>query len=341
MEAGQVVDTATATGVGVIGGVSAQSAPSTVTIPTVPPMPHTGGGNGPGDGPGNGGVPVGGVQTGGRATAVDHAVRSEALVALGGLAAVLAVVLALVLTRRRSHLLELLGVGIVVVSYGLPHWLWARRLRWRLLGGFALGLIVAAMAAAALPGGGPAPAGTSAETAAGHPARTTPLLPASNHVHLMRTGMRVRVPAIGVDASVVSLGLNSDSTLQVPTNATDAGWWSGGTAPGGRGAAVIVGHVNWGGNEGVFGRLHELVPGQDVLVTHRDGVTDHYRVTTTAVYPKIRFPTGLVYGPLPYPGLRLITCTGSFDPSTGHYDDNLIVFARLTARTGPTTAGTL
>ena len=233
VEAGQVVDTATATGVGVIGGVSAQSAPSTVTIPTVPPMPHTGGGNGPGDGPGNGGVPVGGVQTGGRATAVDHAVRSEALVALGGLAAVLAVVLALVLTRRRSHLLELLGVGIVVVSYGLPHWLWARRLRWRLLGGFALGLIVAAMAAAALPGGGPAPAGTSAETAAGHPARTTPLLPASNHVHLMRTGMRVHVPAIGVDASVVSLGLNSDSTLQVPTNATDAGWWSGGTDPAG------------------------------------------------------------------------------------------------------------
>ena len=229
----------------------------------------------------------------------------------------------------------------MVVSYGLPRWLWARRLRWRLLGGFALGLVVAAVVAAALPGGGPAPAGTSAETAAGHPARTTPILPASNHVHLMRTGMRVRVPAIGVDASVVSLGLNSDSTLQVPTNATDAGWWSGGAAPGGRGAAVIVGHVNWGGNEGVFGRLHELVPGQDVLVTHRDGVTDHYRVTTTAVYPKISFPTRLVYGPLPYPGLRLITCAGSFDPSTGHYDDNLIVFARLTARTGPTTAGTL
>ena len=146
----------------------------------------------------------------------------------------------------------------------------------------------------------------------------------------MRTGMRVRVPAIGVDANVVSLGLNSDSTLQVPTNATDAGWWSGGAAPGRRGAAVIVGHVNWGGNEGVFGRLHEIVPGQDVLVTHRNGVTDHYRVTTTAVYPKISFPTRLVYGPLPYPGLRLITCAGSFDPTTGHYDENLIVFARRT-----------
>jgi len=334
VEAGQVIDTATATGVGVSGGASAQSNPSTVIIPTVAPPPATGG-NG---GDGNGGVPVGGVQTGGRSAPAGHTVRGEGLAAFGGLAGMLAFALAPVVRIRRWRLRELVGVGVVVVSYGLPRWLWTRRLRWRLLGGSALGLVVAAMVAAALPGGGPAPAGNSAETAAGHPARSTPILPTSNHVHLMPTGMRVRAPAIGVDASVVSLDLNSDSTLQVPTNAADAGWWSGGTAPGARGAAVIVGHVDWGGKEGVFGRLHELVPGQDVLVTHRNGVTDRYRVTTTAVYPKISFPTGLVYGPLPYPGLRLITCTGHYDPTTGHYDDNLIVFARLTGRTGPTTA---
>jgi hypothetical protein len=269
------------------------------------------------------------------------ALRSEALVALGGLAAVLAIVLALALRRRRSHVQGLVGVGIVVVSHGLPRWLWTRRLRWRLLGGSALGLVVTAVVAAALPGGGTAPAGTPAATAAGHPARTTPILPLSNRVHLRRTGMRVRVPAIGVEATVVSLGLNSDSTLQVPTDATDAGWWSGGTAPGGRGAAVIVGHVDWGGNDGVFGRLDEIMPGRSVLVTHPNGVTDHFRVTTTAVYPKNSFPTRLVYGPLPYPGLRLITCAGRFDPTTGHYDDNLIVFARLTYRTASTIARTL
>jgi hypothetical protein len=78
-----------------------------------------------------------------------------------------------------------------------------------------------------------------------------------------------------------------------------------------------------------------------VLVTHRNGVTDRYRVTTTAVYRKVSFPTELVYRPLAFAGLRLITCTGHFDPGTGHYDDNLIVFARLTGRTGPTTARTL
>ena len=37
----------------------------------------------------------------------------------------------------------------------------------------------------------------------------------------------------------------------------------------------------------------------------------------------------------------LITCAGNFDPRTGHYDDNLIVFARLTARTGRPATRTL
>jgi sortase (surface protein transpeptidase) len=165
------------------------------------------------------------------------------------------------------------------------------------------------------------------------PVRTRPLLPRSNQVSLPDAGMRVRVPAIGVDASVVRLGLNSDSTLQVPTDPAHAGWWSGGAAPGHRGPAVIVGHVNWGGHAAVFARLGELHTGQPVLVTESDGVTDRYMVTGSATYPKSSFPTQLVYGALPYSALRLITCTGTFDPQTGHYEDNLIVFARLTHRT--------
>jgi uncharacterized repeat protein (TIGR01451 family) len=313
VDAGRVIDTATATGVGVSGGASTRSDPSTVTIPTLPPLTEPGGDGGDGSGPVGGGVPVGGVQTGGRPSPAGRAALVEALVALGSLAGVLTFVLALRAGVRRSL---------------LP-------------AASAFGLVSAAVVAATLSGSGAAPTGHPAASAIHHRARATPILPLSNHVHLQRTGMRVRVPAIGVDASVVSLGLNGDATLQVPTNATDAGWWSGGTAPGRRGAAVIVGHVDWGGNEGVFGRLHEVIRGQQVLVTHRNGVTDHYRVTATAVYPKVSFPTGLVYGPLPYPALRLITCTGSFDPSTGHYDHNLIVFARLTARTRPPAARTL
>jgi sortase (surface protein transpeptidase) len=142
------------------------------------------------------------------------------------------------------------------------------------------------------------------------------------------TGRRVQIPAIGVDAPVVSLGLNANRTLQVPQDPANAGWWSGGTAPGRPGPAVIVGHVDWAGHSAVFARLHDLVPGARVVV-RGFGAPRTYVVTAQQSYPKSAFPTGLVYDPTPDPVLRLITCTGRFDPATGHYADNLIVFAKL------------
>jgi len=46
-------------------------------------------------------------------------------------------------------------------------------------------------------------------------------------------------------------------------------------------------------------------------------------------HPKDRFPTERVYGDTSLPTLRLITCGGEFDGSSGHYLDNVIVFASL------------
>jgi hypothetical protein len=35
-----------------------------------------------------------------------------------------------------------------------------------------------------------------------------------------------------------------------------------------------------------------------------------------------------------YPSLRLITCGGPFDQATGHYTDNIIVYAHLVSAGG-------
>jgi hypothetical protein len=43
------------------------------------------------------------------------------------------------------------------------------------------------------------------------------------------------------------------------------------------------------------------------------------------------FPAASVYGRAGYPSLRLITCGGPFDQATGHYVDNIIVYAHLVA----------
>jgi hypothetical protein len=44
---------------------------------------------------------------------------------------------------------------------------------------------------------------------------------------------------------------------------------------------------------------------------------------------KTNFPTSDVYGNVPYPALRLVTCGGPFDAKTGEYLDSIVVYAHL------------
>jgi Sortase domain len=141
--------------------------------------------------------------------------------------------------------------------------------------------------------------------------------------------IRIVIPAMGVSAQIVPLGLNADRTLQVPDSFSEAGWFRGGPEPGEPGPAVIVGHVDSVDGPGVFYRLRALRSGDVVKVTLKNGWTVRYLVRSHLATPKSDFPTKLVYGHTERPTLRLITCDGQFDTSTGHFVDNYIVFAQF------------
>jgi sortase (surface protein transpeptidase) len=153
---------------------------------------------------------------------------------------------------------------------------------------------------------------------------------ASRSAPLPRSGpLRLRIPAIRVDAPLVPLGLQPDGSMQVPADFAVAGWYVHAPTPGELGPAVLAGHVDSRAGPAVFYRLATLRPGDRVTVSRQDGRVAAFTVDRIARYPKARFPTTEVYGDLPYPGLRLITCGGSFDPGAGHYRDNVVVFASL------------
>ncbi len=139
------------------------------------------------------------------------------------------------------------------------------------------------------------------------------------------------IPAIGVRTQLVHLGLTASGALQVPPTAAVAGWYTGSPRPGAIGAAVIAGHIDSGGEPGVFFRLRLLRPGDLIYVRRADGTLAVFRVTAVHSYLKTRFPTSAVYGPTPTAQLRLITCGGTFDWATGHYLSNVIAFATLQA----------
>ena len=139
--------------------------------------------------------------------------------------------------------------------------------------------------------------------------------------------VRLRIPSIGVRTGLQHLGLAADGSIAAPTEWRTAGWYEEGPRPGQPGPAVIVGHVDSRSGPAVFYRLTELRPGARVLVDLADGTTARFTVTGRQQVAKSQFPADLVYSPTLETILRLVTCGGTFDASTGHYSDNVIVTA--------------
>jgi sortase (surface protein transpeptidase) len=138
---------------------------------------------------------------------------------------------------------------------------------------------------------------------------------------------RIAIPAIGVSAPVVPLRLQADRTMQTPDDPDDTGWYEPGREPGERGPAVIVGHVDSTTGPAVFYRLRDLRRGDAIRVRRADGSVVRFRVEGRERWPKAAFPTRRVFGRTRDSALRLVTCSGNFDASTGHYVDNTIVYA--------------
>jgi len=197
-------------------------------------------------------------------------------------------------------------------------------------------LVVAGIAAFGAPVAARSGAAPSAAAARGHAAAagqggTAPSpVPTFRSVRTYKSvavPVRLRIPSIGVDTSLVRLGLAPDGSIAAPTRWELAGWYEQGPRPGQPAPAVIAGHVDSRSGPAVFYRLRELPPGARVYVERADGSTIRFRVTESRRVAKSAFPADLVYSPTLQPVLRLVTCGGTFDATTGHYRDNIVVSA--------------
>jgi LPXTG-site transpeptidase (sortase) family protein len=161
------------------------------------------------------------------------------------------------------------------------------------------------------------------------PTTQTRVLGAQKTVWKQRANpVRITIPAIGVNASVVPLGLNPDQTMEVMKSFTATGWFQPGPEPGEQGAAVIVGHVSSRSGPAVFSRLPQLKVGQLITIRLQDGSSVRYAAKSMIKVSKNHFPTNRVYAKTKQPTLRLVTCAGKVD-STGYHPDNYIVFASI------------
>lgn len=164
--------------------------------------------------------------------------------------------------------------------------------------------------------------------------RATPSTPSSTVAVVARSRpMLISIPALGVSAPLVELGLQPNRQVQVPLTTTVAGWFKFGPTPGQMGSSVILGHVDSTTGPGVFFELRRLIAGNIVRVRLADGVVVSFVVVRVVQYAKSDFPDRLVYGSHGRPELQLVTCGGVFDHATGHYLANIVVYSRLLSST--------
>jgi LPXTG-site transpeptidase (sortase) family protein len=152
--------------------------------------------------------------------------------------------------------------------------------------------------------------------------------PTSEPATTVSVPVRVRAPAVDLDAAVVAVGVTDDGQMAVPDRVAEVGWYRFGTVPGAAaGSAVLAGHVDDRvQGEGAFADLAGMRPGDGVSVDG-PGSTATYRVREARTFAKDTLPVTDLFRESGPPRLVLVTCDGPFDRAARSYRDNLVVLA--------------
>ncbi|MCE5254298.1 MAG: class F sortase [Actinomycetia bacterium] len=165
------------------------------------------------------------------------------------------------------------------------------------------------------------------------PSTTSPTTAGSSttmtiYIHPIAEPARIVIPSIEVDAKLIPVGLLDNGDMEVPPFGL-AGWYEPGPLPGDHGPTVVVAHVDTKKGPDVFYRLKDLEPGDEILVYGPDGDVATFGVDSKEQRLKTELPVERIWNDTWEPVIRLITCTGEFDRSSGHYLSNMIVYGHL------------
>ena len=209
--------------------------------------------------------------------------------------------------------------------------------RWgqSMVSALTLTALAACLAGCAAVGAGvtaPTPSGaSSAPPPAPTPAVQVPVSPATPAAPVDAVApVRVRIDAIGADLPVTGVGVEPSGQMELPVDPAVAGWYRfGPDAASTAGHIMLAAHVDAPGYPiGPLARLRDLPAGAPVTLEAADGTARAYAVESVTFYEKTALPTAELFARDGAPALVIITCGGPFDPTTGHYRDNVVAIAR-------------
>jgi LPXTG-site transpeptidase (sortase) family protein len=138
----------------------------------------------------------------------------------------------------------------------------------------------------------------------------------------------LKIPKIGVDATLEDVSLTSQGDLGAPQNPANAGWYTAGPRPGDSGNAVIDGHFGYRDHiPAVFDNLHLLQPGDLIYTEDGSNNATTFVVRATQTFGPNDNATAVFKPSDGSEHLNLITCQGIWDASQKSYNTRLVVFA--------------
>ena len=141
--------------------------------------------------------------------------------------------------------------------------------------------------------------------------------------------VRLKIPAIKVDAVILQVGLTSGGAMDTPTTPDEVAWFNLGPRPGDTGSAVIDGHFGpWKTRQGgsVFDNLFKLHTGDTVYVEDDKGVSIAFVVREIRNYDAKADATGIFSSTDDQSHLNFITCEGMWNSFFKSYPQRLVVF---------------
>jgi LPXTG-site transpeptidase (sortase) family protein len=140
--------------------------------------------------------------------------------------------------------------------------------------------------------------------------------------------VRLKIPAIGVNASLDYVGLTSSGAMGVPSSPSTAAWFNLGPRPGEIGSAVIDGHFGtWkNGQTSVFDNLYKLRKGNILTVEDSSGAVITFVVTELRIYDQSQDASDVFSSSDGKAHLNLITCEGTWNVAKQSFPSRLVVF---------------
>ena len=165
-----------------------------------------------------------------------------------------------------------------------------------------------------------------APQAAQHTTQPTPLATKPPKEAAIGLPVRLTIPKLNIDTTILHLGLTKEGNMDVPSDLVNTGWYKYGPRPGNVGSAVIAGHLEGVKEKGIFIHLGNLVKGDTISVHDDTGATISFIVREARLYNQDERPAE-VFNNTNGSHLNLITCTGTWNNAQQRYSKRLVVFA--------------